>query len=35
VIQALPSYGSDQTLRVGILPGTLRRRQHLLNPQRP
>jgi hypothetical protein len=35
VIQALPSYGSDQTLRVGILLGTLRRRQHLLNPQRP
>ena len=34
VIQALPSYRSDQALRVGTLPGTPRRGQHLLNPQR-
>jgi len=32
VVQAFPSYGSDQALGISILPGTLRRCQHLPNP---
>jgi hypothetical protein len=34
VVQTLSAYGSDQALHVGILPGTLRRREYLFNPQR-
>ena len=34
MVQTFPAYGSDQALHVGILPGALRRREYLLNPQR-
>jgi hypothetical protein len=34
VVQAFPSYGSDQALGISILPGTLRGREHLRNAHR-
>jgi len=34
VVQTFPSDGPDQTLRVAILPRTLCRRGHCLDPQR-
>jgi hypothetical protein len=34
VVQALAPDGADEALCEGILPGTVRRREHLLDPMR-